>query len=68
RIPPNFVKHVTEEVAEIALLKGPCGKNWSLKLREDENETFFHGAGWKKFQKKQYFEGVSFCFSIMMEG
>ncbi|WMV10412.1 hypothetical protein MTR67_003797 [Solanum verrucosum] len=48
---------MTEEVTETVLLKGHCGKNWNLKLREDENGTFFHGADWKKFQKKQHFEG-----------
>ncbi|KAG5627910.1 hypothetical protein H5410_013128 [Solanum commersonii] len=43
RILTSFVKHMTE-VAETVLLKGHCGKNWNLKLQEDENGTFFHGA------------------------
>ncbi|WMV10413.1 hypothetical protein MTR67_003798 [Solanum verrucosum] len=51
---------MTEEAAEKALLKGPCGNNWNLKLREDENGTFFQGSCWKKFQKKQHFKGGEF--------
>ncbi|KAL5705015.1 hypothetical protein ACHQM5_023367 [Ranunculus cassubicifolius] len=51
RIPPDFVKHVSEEKrGTAAVLKGPRGDCWRVKFSETEEGTFLQD-GWKEFTK-----------------
>ncbi|XP_009769345.1 B3 domain-containing protein Os01g0723500-like [Nicotiana tabacum] len=60
RIPSEFVKYITKEATETTILKGPSGKYWNMKLREDEEGLFFNAGGWNKFAREQQLEEGDF--------
>lgn len=48
RIPPHFMKHISKDTSERAILKGPSGSNWQVKLRKSSGRIYLQD-GWKKF-------------------
>nr|CAD1822208.1 unnamed protein product [Ananas comosus var. bracteatus] len=50
RIPPKFMKHISEETSETVILEGPDGINWSVGLEKTIDGTFL-SIGWSSFIK-----------------
>ncbi|KAA8545891.1 hypothetical protein F0562_020658 [Nyssa sinensis] len=48
RIPPRFIQHISKDVADTALLRGPSGGHWHVKLCKNENGMFLQD-GWPEF-------------------
>ncbi|CAK9150827.1 unnamed protein product [Ilex paraguariensis] len=48
RIPPCFMKHLSKEELDIAVLKGPSGSHWRIKLRKKVDGLFLQD-GWPEF-------------------
>ncbi|XP_060168309.1 B3 domain-containing transcription factor VRN1-like isoform X2 [Lycium barbarum] len=55
RIPPWFLKHISEQSPDKATLKCLSGGTWNVKLRCDEDSLLMR-KGWKKFQKHNQLE------------
>ncbi|XP_077218667.1 B3 domain-containing protein Os01g0723500-like [Tasmannia lanceolata] len=52
RIPPAFMKHISEEVSSkrTAILEGPSNKVWHVELSQKTNGTYLQD-GWEEFVK-----------------
>ncbi|KAB1207192.1 hypothetical protein CJ030_MR7G011513 [Morella rubra] len=50
RIPPKFVKHLPKELPERAILRGPSGDEWPVKLWKTRNDIYLQD-GWKQFYR-----------------
>jgi hypothetical protein len=48
RIPPDFVKHVSETERGIAVIEGPSGNIWQVKYAKQEDGSFLQD-GWEDF-------------------
>ncbi|XP_026446934.1 B3 domain-containing transcription factor VRN1-like [Papaver somniferum] len=50
RIPSDFMKHTSNEESDRAILEGPTGSQWHVKLCKTEKGTFLQD-GWQDFFK-----------------
>uniref|UniRef100_A0A5B7CC39 TF-B3 domain-containing protein n=1 Tax=Davidia involucrata TaxID=16924 RepID=A0A5B7CC39_DAVIN len=48
RIPLHFIQHISKDVADRALLRGPSGGHWHVKLCKNANGMFLRD-GWPEF-------------------
>ncbi|CAK9150826.1 unnamed protein product [Ilex paraguariensis] len=53
RIPPHFVKYISEEGTQEATLKGPSGDHWPVKLFRSVNGMFLQD-GWQEFLRENF--------------
>ncbi|KAL6347956.1 hypothetical protein AAG906_037685 [Vitis piasezkii] len=51
RIPPAFMKHLSQEMSNRATLTGPSGSQWRVTVSTDANGTYLQ-KGWKQFMKE----------------
>ncbi|KAK3002794.1 hypothetical protein RJ639_018352 [Escallonia herrerae] len=50
RIPPHFMKHISEDLSGSAVLRGPSGGSWNVKILKNGKATFML-EGWQVFVK-----------------
>ena len=51
RIPPAFMKHLSQEMSNRATLTCPHGSHWNVTVSTDANGTYLR-KGWKEFMKE----------------
>ncbi|KAK2978383.1 hypothetical protein RJ640_016485 [Escallonia rubra] len=50
RIPPHFMKHISKDLSGSAVLRGPSGGSWNVKILKNGKATFML-EGWQGFVK-----------------
>ncbi|KAF6160596.1 hypothetical protein GIB67_019536 [Kingdonia uniflora] len=48
RIPSHFASHISTETSKVAILEGPSGNCWEVKVQKIVNDIFFK-KGWRMF-------------------
>ncbi|ONK69768.1 uncharacterized protein A4U43_C05F26510 [Asparagus officinalis] len=48
KMPPNFLKHISNEASQKAMLEGPNGCSWPVEITRSFDGTFI-SSGWSKF-------------------
>jgi len=47
-MPPNFLKHISDEASKKVILEGPNGCRWPVRIKRSSDGTFL-SSGWSKF-------------------
>jgi len=58
-MPPNFLKHLSNEASKTATLEGPNGCSWPVRIKKSSDGTFL-STGWPKFVEDHFLKEREF--------
>jgi len=58
-MPPNFLKHISNEASKTAILEGPNGRCWPVRIKRASEGTFL-STGWSKFVEDHFLKEREF--------